>query len=75
MLRSKEIKAGIPDLAVVHRGKFIGIELKIKPNKLSKIQKAVHKDLMLAGALTVTCYSLRDVHDFLALIVPLVHDV
>lgn len=75
MMRAKEMKPGMTDLGICHRGQFIAIELKIKPNGLSKKQRGIHRELMIAGAVVHTCWSLREVHDFLALIVPLVHDV
>lgn len=44
---------GVPDLLVCYKGKFIGLEVKVKPNKPSKIQEAQIKNIIYAGGIAL----------------------
>ncbi len=65
------VKAGIPDLIVVHRGRLIAVELKAPGGRLTPAQKAMHRRLALAGAVVTTVTSLDELASFLAILVPL----
>ncbi len=49
-LKSKGLKPGLPDIIVLYRGQLICFELKAPGGTLSKVQKAMHTQLTLAGA-------------------------
>jgi len=61
------LKAGAPDLLVVHGGRPIFIELKTAKGRLSPAQKETAIDIDLAGGLWSVCRSIDDVSGFLAL--------
>ena len=65
------VKPGVPDLVIVHRGRFIAIELKSEDGRLTPAQKAMHERLRLAGAVVTTAKSLEELQDFLGQIIPL----
>ena len=65
------VKAGVPDLVIVYRGRFIAIELKSEGGRLTPAQKAMHERLRLAGAIVTTAKSLEEVEGFLGQLVPL----
>ena len=65
------VKAGIPDLLIVHRGRLIAVELKVPNGRLSPAQRDMHQRLALAGAVVTTCTSLDELAGFLAQFVPL----
>lgn len=48
--------AGTPDLLICYKGKFIGLELKIKPNKASPLQMAHLKKIEEAGGRGIVFY-------------------
>ncbi len=70
-LKAMGYKAGWPDLQVVYRGQVICIELKSAKGRLSDAQRAMHKRLMLAGALVYTATRIEEVEGFLRASVPL----
>lgn len=54
-------KAGVPDIIACYRGKFLGIEVKIKPNKPSALQEHnIHLINTMAGW-AIIAYKLEDV--------------
>ncbi len=62
-------KAGVPDLAIVWRGRAIYIELKAHGGTLSDAQKAMHDRLTLAGAVVLPiARSIDEVADFLVVL-------
>jgi hypothetical protein len=71
MKASGEVKAGQPDLAVIYRGRVIGIELKVKGGRRSPAQVEAHKAWELAGAVVTVCRSIEEVSNFLAMLMPL----
>jgi len=61
----KGMHTGWPDIEIIHRGRFICIELKTAKGRLSKAQKACHGKITLAGGLVKVCRSLEEVQQFL----------
>lgn len=57
--------AGIPDILVCYKGVFHGIELKVKGNKPTPLQKAQLQCIEKAGGQTVVAYTLKDVQEFI----------
>ena len=55
--------AGFPDMTVIYRGVFIGLEHKVKGNYPSAIQKAWNHKLVNAGAFSIVDYSVDDVKE------------
>ena len=55
--------AGFPDMTVIYRGVFIGLEHKVKGNYPSAIQKAWNHKLVDAGAFSIVDYSVDDVKE------------
>jgi len=56
---------GIPDLAVVHQGRALFLELKAGKGRLSPSQRAMHSRLEAAGASVATVKSLDEAADAL----------
>lgn len=50
-------ESGICDITGVLRGRFVGIEVKVKGNRLTEKQAAFLESLQRAGALTVLVYT------------------
>ncbi len=65
------VKAGIPDLFLLHCGKLCAIELKTKGGRVEKAQKAMHARLAELGCPVAVCRSIEDVEAFLAPLMPL----
>jgi hypothetical protein len=61
------LRAGWPDIEIVHKGRIIFIELKTPKGRVSPAQKQCHNDLMLAGAVVKICRSFQEVQDFLTM--------
>lgn len=59
------MRAGIPDLLVVWKGRAIFVEFKAAGGSLSPAQRDCHAGLMLAGALVHTVKSLDEFIDFI----------
>lgn len=56
---------GAPDIVCVHKGKYIGIEVKSEKGKQSDEQKAFQKALEFAGGIYILARSLDDVRAML----------
>lgn len=59
-LKAEGVKAGVPDICLpVPRGDYAGlwIELKVKGNKPTEVQRQWHKNLADAGHRVEVCYS------------------
>lgn len=59
-LKAEGLKAGVPDVCLpTAHGGYIGlyIEMKVKPNKPTELQKQWLRDLRKAGHMTAVCYS------------------
>jgi len=67
----KGMHPGWPDLEIIYRGRFIGIELKSKVGRLSPNQKKCHRAIILAGGVVEVARSLDDVIGFLSQLIPL----
>lgn len=52
---------GAPDIVAVHRGRFIGIEVKKVGEKQSEDQKEFERNLVAAGGTYILAYCLEDV--------------
>lgn len=53
--------AGFPDMTVIYKGVFLGLEHKVKGNYPSEIQKAWNKKINDAGGISIVDYSVEDV--------------
>jgi hypothetical protein len=71
MKQAREMRPGVPDICLVYRGRFVGIELKAKGGYLSPAQKDVHGRVTMAGGLVTVIRSIDALYDFLVQIVPL----
>jgi hypothetical protein len=57
--KRRGIRAGLPDLLILYRGKLICIELKSRRGALSKVQRQVRLELVKAGASVWLCRTAR----------------
>jgi hypothetical protein len=55
------VRAGVPDLAIVWRGRALFIELKAAHGVLSPHQRQMHHKLVFCGAAVMVCKSLGEV--------------
>ena len=53
--------AGIPDIIVCHKGRFIAFEAKVGRNKPTKLQAATIEQIRRAGGTAAVVYSVDDV--------------
>ena len=53
--------AGIPDIIVCHKGRFIALEAKVGKNKPTKLQAATIEQIRKAGGKAAVVYSVEDV--------------
>ena len=53
--------AGIPDIIVCYKGRFIALEAKVGRNKPTKLQAATLEQIKRAGGTAAVVYSVRDV--------------
>lgn len=60
-LKGMGLKAGLPDLIIIHEGKLFGIELKAPKKYPSPEQRAVHKELRNAGCEVFIARSVMEV--------------
>lgn len=70
-LKRMGVKAGMPDLCIIWKGRAIFIELKVGRRGASGVQQDMLTDLTLAGAVVDVCRSLDEVAEFLAGIMPM----
>jgi hypothetical protein len=68
-LKDTGVRAGWPDIEIIHKGRAIFIELKPPKGKLTAKQIDCQYDLKMAGACVVTLNSLEAVADFLEMAV------
>lgn len=54
------VKAGVPDLIILSRGKTFGLELKVEKGRVTPIQKSVHEEMRAAGATVEVAFGLDD---------------
>lgn len=58
--------AGIPDIIVCYKGRFIGLEAKVDKNKPTKLQAATIEKIRQAGGTAAVVYSVDDVRAVMA---------
>src|SRR5262249_32467881 len=58
ILRGCGVRAGMPDLFILHQGRLFGLELKSGKGRLSPAQAATHVELVNAGATVGVAYGL-----------------
>lgn len=61
VLKAMGVKAGVPDIYILHEGRSLFIELKPPKRYLSKEQKEMTRRLLLAHARVDVCRSLDEV--------------
>lgn len=61
------MKAGVPDILILHKGETIWIEVKKEGGYLSKVQKSVHMNIDTAGGAVYTARSIDDIIEILEL--------
>lgn len=71
MKNRREIKPGIPDICIIHKGRSLFIELKTDRGVVSKVQTEMMEALTLAGAVCTVCRSLEEVAAFLEMTIGL----
>lgn len=65
MSKAMGMKAGVPDLIMCWKGKFIGIEVKPPGKYLSPVQRDTHMAITNNGGVTVTVRSVDELQAFL----------
>ena len=58
--------AGIPDLIVCYKGRFLGLEAKVGSNRPTKLQEHTIKQIQKAGGTAVVVRSVDDVKRVIA---------
>jgi len=58
-------ESGLPDITVVYKGVYVGIEVKTPTGRLTKDQKLMHKKMDKAGARYIVARSINDVKEYL----------
>lgn len=54
------MQAGLPDLIVCYKGRYIGLEVKMPGNSASKVQQLIHGRIHAAGGLAVVVYNVDE---------------
>jgi hypothetical protein len=62
ILKSRGLKAGVPDVLIIDGGRSLWVELKTRHGRLSPDQKATHAVLHRAGAIVSVCRTLEEVN-------------
>lgn len=65
-LKRMGVKAGVPDIIIIHTGRCLAIELKAPKKSTSPEQKALHVKLRAAGCPVIVARSLAEIEMFLA---------
>ena len=65
IFKAMGVKAGVPDIFIIYRGRVVAIELKSEKGRLTPAQKDMHSRLALAGALVYTATRLEEIEGFL----------
>ena len=65
ILKSLGVRAGVPDLIILYRQKFIGLEVKAPGNSLSPEQKVARDAIVRAGGIYELVRSVEEVERFL----------
>ena len=67
-LKARGLLAGWPDVQIIYRGKFYGIELKAAQGRLSPEQRACADAVIMAGGYYETIRSIEELQDWLKLV-------
>jgi Holliday junction resolvase len=59
-------RAGVPDLLCCVDGRFVGLELKVKPNKPSPLQLHEISKIERSGGAAAVIYTTEELADFLS---------
>lgn len=65
LLKKLGLKAGVPDLILIHAGRAHGIELKSETGRVTPDQRATHEALRDAGVTVAVARTLQEVGDLL----------
>ncbi len=65
ILKRRGLKAGVPDILIVQRGRLYGIELKAPKGTVSGAQTNTHADLVAVGVPVAVCRTLDGIHEAL----------
>lgn len=66
ILKAMGARAGVPDLCLIHHGRFIGLEVKApKTGRMSERQADAAEEIVSAGGLYSVVRSVEDVERFL----------
>lgn len=65
IFKAMGVKAGVPDIIIIWRGRVIAIELKAPNGRLSTAQKDMHAYLTQAGAFVYTATDVAGVEGYL----------
>jgi len=57
--------AGIPDIIICHKGRFVGLECKAKGRKPTLLQQVAINKITKAGGIAVVVYCLDEVKELL----------
>jgi len=60
-LKAAGLRPGVPDLILLYRGRFLGIELKSAKGRVSDAQQACRALILAAGGAWAECRSLDDI--------------
>lgn len=61
MRKARGVKAGFPDVSVIWRGGYYGLELKASKGRVSEVQEIAHQQIREAGGQVSVCRSIEDV--------------
>jgi hypothetical protein len=59
MRKRRGCRSGTPDLLILHKGKLIGLEMKSRVGRVSKVQKQVRLEMLRAGGMWWLCRTAR----------------
>lgn len=59
--KARGVKPGFPDVSVIWRGGYYGLELKASAGKVSEIQQITHAQIREAGGQVSVCRSIEEV--------------
>ena len=63
--KSRGVKRGIPDVIILHDGRFVGIELKTAAGTVSDSQRTTANEILAAGGTWEVCRSVEQVEGLL----------
>jgi len=63
---AKGMRPGWPDIQILYQGRLICIELKTQAGRVSRKQRGLHEEIVLAGGVVTIIRSLEEVEHFLS---------